>query len=59
MSVCEFGYSCCQVVTIKAIEQKGLIDARKDTSGIHEYLVVYWVDGQRRCEWMSSWELEP
>lgn len=57
MSPCNFDFSCEQIVTIRAIGESGTIEARRDTAGIHDYLVVYWMDGQRRSEWMNRWEL--
>jgi len=57
MSPCNFKFGREQTVKIVAIGEKGVIDARRDMTGAHEYLVVYWIDGQRRCEWMSEWEI--
>ena len=57
MSPCNFKFGCEQRVNIVAISASGVVDERKDCRGVHEYLIVYWLDGQRRCEWMSEWEI--
>lgn len=53
-----FRFECGQKVGIAAVGENGQIAMRRDAFGQHDYLVIYWMDGQRREEWMNDWELE-
>jgi hypothetical protein len=56
--IVNFKFETLQPVNIKAISIKGAVTAvMKDGSDLF-YRIVYWIDGERRMEWMREDELE-
>ena len=37
----------------------GTITMRRDCGNGQDFYVVYWMNGERRAEWLDEWELEP
>lgn len=46
-----------ETVFIYAIKAVATVTKRCIKGDDETYLVVYWMDGQRREEWMHSWEI--
>lgn len=45
-------------VTVKALSVQGtVISFQVDVTDVLMYRVVYWINGERKTEWMYPWEL--
>lgn len=55
---CAFRFDIDDEVIVRSINARGRITQRCDRgSGRHDYQTVYWLDGERRAEWLLEWEL--
>lgn len=53
----EFARDIGQEVQLKALEQKGRVDALLVDSSGCQYRIIYWFNGERRSTWVYEWEL--
>ena len=54
-----FDFEIHQVVTVRALDLPGMVIQRCDRgAGNHDYQVVFWADGERKVEWLMSWEIK-
>lgn len=53
----DFDYKTEQDVKILAIDVLGKIDALMYQNKEKKYHVIYWDDGQRKSDWVYSWEI--
>ena len=56
-TVC-FDHKIGDQVHIKAIEMNGIVTGLMSEQDGQTYRVVYWNDGNRKCDWMLGLELE-
>lgn len=54
----DFGFALGQTVNIPEAGAKGRIDAVMDSLDGIQYRLSFWVDGQRRVEWVYPHEIE-
>lgn len=58
MNPCDFRYNIGDAVHVAAIKEPCCVLQRCDRgAGVHDYQVVWWMDGKRNVEWLVEWEL--
>jgi hypothetical protein len=58
MSVVDFAHAIGAKVLLLEINRPAIVTACMVEADGKQYRVVYWNDGQRKCEWVHDFEIE-